>query len=99
MHNIIGTKEKLQNEQENLGEKSRQNRKKPCGGISENKLQDLTTNKTICKLTFNWASAECVAGVGLLAVESPQCVWPTGPDGVSILAAAKVYFTRTRIIR
>lgn len=26
----------------------------------------------------------------LFAVESPQLLWPTGPDGVNILAAAKV---------
>lgn len=42
--------------------------------------------------TFNWESAECEAGgAELLAAESPQWVWPTGPDGVNILAAAKVW--------
>lgn len=41
--------------------------------------------------TFNCASAECTADDGLLAAESPQLVWPTGPLDVNILAAASVY--------
>lgn len=41
--------------------------------------------------TFSWASADCVVGVGLFEAASPQCVWPIGPDGVNILAAARVW--------
>lgn len=57
----------------------------------ENKNKWIFKVKRIHKSdTFNCESAECVAGDGLLAAESPQWVWPTGPDGVNILAAANV---------
>ena len=50
------------------------------------------------KQTFNCASAECVADDELLAAESPQWVWPTGPVAVNILAAAKVWKITVQII-